>query len=424
MEGKTTNRLLALEGLRGIAAVIVVLFHALLIFFPAFYYGPSYNVEGLHSFTFEDNLYGTPLNVFISGPFAVAIFFVISGFVLTVGFFQTKDQMIIKKLAMKRYFRLALPALASILIVFAILAIGLGVFKSDIQLLTQSLWLERIWPMVPNLSEALYQGIVGIFTVGDVSYNPVLWTMQYEFIGSFIVFIVAILSRQSKYRWIIYLALIAGLYNTWYLGFILGMILADLYVLGYFPFSIKNKKKPLMILALVVGLIFGGYVDGVSKGTFYEFLKLGWLNDIQSQIFYFSIGATLVTIAVLTLPKVSRIFESKIISGLGKYTFSLYLIHMVVLFTVGAGFFLLFSSIFGYTLAAGLTIVATLPVVGLATYLFEKYIDAPSIRLSGIFANWMLGLPQKQGDTAYSEHVGRAFTKGRILGRKYSIRRK
>lgn len=97
---------------------------------------------------------------------------------------------------------------------------------------------------------------------------------------------------------------------------------------------------------------------------------------------------------------------------------------MVVLFTVGAGFFLLFSSFVGYSVAAALTIVATTPVMILATYLFERYIDAPSIKVSGVFANWMLGLPQKEGDTAYSEHVGRAFHKGRVAGRKFSIRRK
>jgi len=420
MEAKT-NRLLALEGLRGVAAVIVVIFHALLIFFPSFYYGPAFNVEGLHTFSFEDNLYGNPLNVFLSGPFAVAIFFVISGFVLTVGFFQTNDQMIIKKLAMKRYIRLALPALASILIVACVLAIGLGTLKLDVQAITQSIWLERIWLIVPNLGEALYQGLVGIFTVGDVSYNPVLWTMQYEFVGSFIVFIVAILFRQSKFRWIIYLALIVGLYNTWYLGFILGMILADLYVLGYFPFT--RRKKPLMVLVLFAGLLLGSYIDGVSDGTFYSFLKVSWLGDIQSLVFYFSVGAALVTVAVLTMPKVSKFFESKIISGLGKYTFSLYLMHMVVLFTVGAGFFLLFNSIAGYTTAAVLTIIATLPVVALVTYLFEKYIDAPSIKLSGVFANWMLGLPQKEGDTAFSEHDERVFDKLRTFVKKYTKRK-
>jgi len=421
MEGKT-NRLLALEGLRGIAAVIVVLFHALLIFFPSFYYGPSQYIDGLHSFHFEDNLYANPFSIFLSGPFAVAIFFVISGFVLTVGFFQTKDQMIIKKLAMKRYIRLALPALASILIVFLVLATGLGVLKLNAESITQSIWLIGIWPMAPNLGDALIQGLVTIFTIGDVSYNPVLWTMKYEFAGSFLVFIVAILFRQSKYRWILYLALAIAFHNTWYLGFILGMILADLYVLGYFPFS--YKKKPLMILALAVGLFFGSYLYGSSQGTIYEFLKFSWLDDTMSQMFYFSVGAALVVIAVLTLPQLSRIFESKFISGLGKFTFSLYLIHMVVLFTVGAGFFLLFSSFVGYSVAAALTIVATTPVMILATYLFERYIDAPSIRVSGVFANWMLGLPQKEGDTAYSEHVGRAFHKGRVAGRKFSIRRK
>ena len=78
---------------------------------------------------------------------------------------------------------------------------------------------------------------------------------------------------------------------------------------------------------------------------------------------------------------------------LGKYTFSLYLVHKLVLFTVCTGLFVLIEPAIGYNKAAVVSILVSLPVIFLSTVLFERYIDAPSIRISGMFANWTLGLP-------------------------------
>jgi peptidoglycan/LPS O-acetylase OafA/YrhL len=82
---------------------------------------------------------------------------------------------------------------------------------------------------------------------------------------------------------------------------------------------------------------------------------------------------------------------------LGKYTFSMYLVHIPVLLTVGASVFLLVYPAAGFHWAALAAVSASLPVVALVSYWFEKYVDAPAIRASGMFANWILELPQKPG---------------------------
>lgn len=396
MEGKT-NRLLALEGLRGIAAVAVVFYHCLLVFYPALFFGKDYYVDNVHRIHFENILAGSPFTVFLSGTFSVSIFFIISGFVLTIGFFQGGDQKIIKRLAAKRYPRLMLPALVSVLIVWLLLAFGLNVNKDHAQIITQSLWLQSNWHMlVPNLGNAISEGVVGIVTGSTaLYYNAVLWTLSYELIGSVLVFAIALIFKESKYRWLIYLILFLFTYTTWYAGFIVGMILADLYSSKHFPFS-TIKRTPLMVGGLVVGLFLGGYPSSLmdTKLTVYKSLSLGWLDKIQNQTFYLTVGAALVLIAVLTVAPLTRFFESKIMRTLGKYSFSLYLVHTSIIFVICTGLFMILVPTMGYNKAAILAIIGCIPAIALVTFFFEKYVDRPSVRISGIFANWLFGTPQ------------------------------
>ena len=398
---KQGNRLLALEGLRGVAALVVVLFHSLLIFYPAFYYGMNPAFALLRNSKVDGFLYGNPLSVFLSGTFAVAIFFVLSGFVLTIGFFQTNDQAILRKLAAKRYIRLMLPALASIVLVWFLLSLGLGAHKGQVAAISGSTWLANIWPLSPNLGNALMQGLRSIFSSGDVTYNPVLWTMQYELIGSFLVFLIAIIFKEARFRWVIYGLIILGTIQTWYAAFMIGLVLADLYSSKTFPFS--RPSKALMVFILFVGLFLGGYPYIEVGGTVYQTMHIGWMSDVENQTVYLTLGAALLLIATLTLPPVTRAFSSRPISTLGKYTFSVYLTHMPVIFIVTTSLFLWLHTFMGFNAAAGVSIVMTFPIIALVAYMFERYIDAPSIRLSGVFANWILGLPQKQGVTAYTE---------------------
>lgn len=248
----TSTRFLELEGLRGIAAIAVVIFHFLVLFYPGMFYGVGHSMAPVQHMRFEDNLFGLPTGAFISGAFAVAIFFVLSGFVLTIGYFQTGDKKIIQKLATKRYLRLMLPAAVSILLVWLILSFGLNANKNIAEGISLAGSSSSLWTFNPNFFEALWQGILGIFTtsLNAEHYNPVLWTMQYEFIGSFLVFLIALLFGKSKNRWIVYL--FAGIltFNTWYIGFIIGMVLADLYVHRNKFYKIVKSRMLIISLSL------------------------------------------------------------------------------------------------------------------------------------------------------------------------------
>jgi peptidoglycan/LPS O-acetylase OafA/YrhL len=323
----------------------------------------------------------------LSGPFAVAIFFVLSGFVLSVGFFSSKSETVIKKLAAKRYVRLMIPALASIMIAWLFIATHFN-HVADANLLIKNTDLLDMWSFGADFWNALFQGTIGIFMGNEVTYNPVTWTMFYEFVGSVIVFAFCLLFGKSHRRWIVYLFLTGLTLQTWYLAFILGVILADLYVNRARVFN----NKPLGAFMLITGIFFGGYVVGPIKGTIYETLTIyGW-QPAENRALFLTIGAVFVIAAVLSLSKLQKFLSTKWVSSLGRYTYSLYLVHLPLLYAVAFGIFtyLVNTHGMGYGHAVAIAIAVYLPTVVVATWLFERYIDAPSIKLSGLFARFVL----------------------------------
>jgi peptidoglycan/LPS O-acetylase OafA/YrhL len=399
-EGKTksahkTDRFMELEGLRGIAAIMVVAFHFLTIFYGVMFARTA--VVSVQHMRLEDNLYGNPISALISGVFAVAIFFVLSGFVLSIGFFQTKNIQIIKDLAAKRYLRLMIPAFASLILCFLLLSLGLSRIQES-AIITQSGWEAGVWAFTPNFIEVIKAGVYGIFVENGNAYNGVLWTMTTEFVGSFLVFGTLLIFAKSRFRWVIYIALLGLTLHTWFLGFIIGMALADMYASGFF----KQKHRNLLSIAIIlaVGLYLGGYPFESLTGTAYQiFDSLKVIGVSIDRALSVTIGAAILVFLVIWAAQLAKVLRHRYISILGKYTFSLYLMHMPIIYTFTAGLFIFLHQYMGYNRAVALSFVATIPVVWFATVVFEKYIDKKSVKLSSYCADIYFGrrnLPKLQ----------------------------
>ncbi|HEY0965733.1 MAG TPA: acyltransferase [Candidatus Saccharimonadales bacterium] len=381
-KSKKAKRFMELEGLRGLAALVVVLHHVVYMFYTPLNTGKM-GVDH-NPFPFEQHIYGTPLALVYAGTLAVAIFFVLSGFVLSIGYFQTKNKAIIRKLAASRYLRLMLPALASVLIAYVVMASGLnGVLANAAATIGGGSGYANALQFDASFLDALKNGAIEIFVSDRHPYNTVLWTMFIEFWGSFMVFGFLLLFAKLKYRWLAYLAFSVLTFNTWFLPFIIGMVIADLYANGWFK---KVKHQKYIVPALLTGaVVFGSFPNQRIKGTVYENLNIiqTLLPDIHRKMFFVTLAATLLLVAVLmSKPLASWL---KRVSWLGKYTYSLYLTHKFVLFVFASFIFLTFLPM-GYNKAVFFAVTLSIPVFILVTYLFEKYIDAPSIRLASKFA--------------------------------------
>ena len=119
------GRLVYLEAGRGIASIVVLLHHLVLAFKPKL--DEAYPL----------GLQFTPLYVAINGGAAVSFFFVLSGFVLSLSLIQSPSRSRLATSVVKRWPRLALPAVVTLVAGCLILAdVGLadafGVLSDDI----------------------------------------------------------------------------------------------------------------------------------------------------------------------------------------------------------------------------------------------------------------------------------------------------
>lgn len=391
------ERFLSLEGLRGLAAIVVVVYHFILIFYPNMFYGFASPFSSPQHMRFEDNLYGSLFTGGFSGVFAVAIFFVLSGFVLSIGFFQTGDETIIKKLAVKRYVRLMIPALVSVVLACVIIATGLSSYREVAVEAIGGGSAAVQWDFISSFFEAIKQGVWSIFATGEDSYNRVLWTMHYEFLGSLLVFFVLFVFGKLKYRNIVYLLLMLITFGSWYIGFIFGMVIADNYktIRNFISRRTPPIRRTAIGLILLVGLVLGSYPPVVPDSGVHHLLTIPAMTNMQNLSFYLSIGAALIIIAILTSNRLSALLSHPRISGLGKYTFSLYLTHILVFlsFTV-----FIFSHLVGwlsYNIAAVIAGIISIPVFIIVAHIFYRYVDKAALNLSGKIPK-LMGLADKR----------------------------
>lgn len=364
-----------LESLRGVAAFVVVLAHFAIGFYPALWWAMPEQVRtesGLELF-----LSGTPLNLLYNGSFSVSIFFVLSGFVLTHRFFRDPDARIALLPAFaKRYTRLLFPILFSSALAYLLLRLS-WFSTSELSGITGSSWLKQFWTFEPNLPRLFQESFVGAYFTGLLSYNNVLWTMRWEFYGSLIVFTCVVLfGRHRRRDW--YYVLAALIFRrSFYLAFILGMVLAD--------FSTRDKNiflrvrhKGYYVALLLMGLVLGSYpVDRPVAGTLYEGLE-GFAGVRTYQI----IGATLVMIALLNSRRLQDFFSKSPLVFLGRISFSLYVLHFMIMGSLSSALFVRLSAWLSYHAAFFLTAALSVPVMIILAHFMQRSIDERGVRAS------------------------------------------
>lgn len=303
------ERLHFLDGLRGWGSVMVLLSHT----YQCWLINPVGMSEAGYSGILQW-INRTPLGVAMDGLLAVYIFFAISGFALSYPVLVSKaPHRTLANMALFRYPRLAIPILASAIFAFALWPYFVNV---EADAFSHSQWLATFYRFPPSWQSLLTFSSHDVFLAydGAKSWNPVLWTMPIELVGSFVVFGLVLLTRARPIR-----IALAVLYAAYYLQsplccFATGYLVAE-YTMA------KRQNAPRLGAVLLISSI----LLAISIRAF----------AISSQA-VLTLTATAILLSISISPVLQKPLSSSISRLLGRLSFPLYLVHLPIICSLGS----------------------------------------------------------------------------------------
>lgn len=362
--------------MRGIAALVVVWHHLVLGFFPRWHQEASVDLVSPWA------------RIWYQGDFAVDVFFVLSGFVLSLSFVRTGNIAVLRAGVVRRYWRLFIPIAASILLSYVLLACHLyanreaGLFMGQAE--TDSFWLNRWYGFRPSAGSAIHEAVWGaLFSFSmQQTYNNVLWTMGAEFLGSLFVFAFLSLSGGLRNRSLIYG--VAGfvlhcLGLVWLLEFLAGAAICELL------HSWSAGRVPVRPAVTLASLMLG--LAGLTlAGSTPEWFSANFGLPVPSGAvlkYVKPLGAVFVLLGVLGAPVVQNCLAIRPLVFLGKVSFPLYLVHVLIECSLGCHVYLACVRTWNLPHAVGFAgaALATVSVSLAVAWIGSLTVDPLSIRV-------------------------------------------
>jgi peptidoglycan/LPS O-acetylase OafA/YrhL len=371
------KRIDALDSLRGLAAVSVVINHVL-ICYPAFL--ALNDKRPVEHHTITDILTYSPLHVIWAGSQAVLLFFILSGFVLALPF-VSRTAPSYGAFIVRRICRIYLPYVAALII--AVVAIS----TITVEPVPGAGWFPGTYWQARITSDSVVGYLLMTGLPHHMAIDPVVWSLVHEMRVSLIFPLLFVLASAMP---------------------------APLRVIGFFAFSVvctivvsqmphPDTGGPTSLYLLRSLLLTGRYlwlfVLGIELARYRgEIVNLtaSLSNVMRVAIFgvavclYLSnwlvpgiaetawvypsgVGAALFIILILTSPGAQRVLVSSPLLMIGRWSYSLYLFHPIVLLTLIYG-------LHRYLPLTAILVMVPVVSIGLAGVMYRT-IEQPAIRL-------------------------------------------
>ncbi len=379
------EKLIYLEGLRGLAALVVVFRHLQLTIAPDAFDRLKLALDDVSgSSTFTHLVLGV-VHVFFNAELAVYLFWFLSAYAISYRLFVVEDPGYVTEAFSKRYLRLAIPVLTSIVFAFVLMSLG-AMHNQSLASLTGNDWLAGHYDFDTDLYSALKMALWGIFFRDENPiYNPVLWTIFPEFIGSLFCFTLFGIFRDQ--RGLVVISLAAAivallLHKYWLVTFMLG-----------FSWCTIRYSKHFHQLRLGVDSIFkfsnlnviAGYVILIGSGV-YDFYFGGLYGHYW--LFHIASSASIIIIVIQT-ELFRQLLSCRPCVWLGRISFGLYVMHFPVLCSFTCWFFLKLDT--GGLIGLLITSVLSISLCLFVATVFTRYVDALSKSLANQFGKLISG---------------------------------
>jgi peptidoglycan/LPS O-acetylase OafA/YrhL len=311
--GTRREHIAALDGLRGFGALVVVARHTL-------------NAIAMPESSRRAVLEG-PLAFVLNGNAMVQMFFVLSGYVLADSAARSGRPVDVLQFYVRRVFRIHPPYVFGLLVAWT----GGFLYAAEPKGDAVTEWLRvfgSIHLSVPDLLASL------AFPGHARLQLPVGWTLTVEMVFSFLLPLLVVAARPARGFPLLVVAATAmsvapeSQTLAYGLDFAFGVVMyqerdALARTFGRLPGVLRAAVLPTALLVLAAPLLFGWSVPAVG---------LLLMPPDRRALALMSVGASLLVAAALFLPFPRRLFSSRPLVGVGEFSYSLYLLHMPVLY--------------------------------------------------------------------------------------------
>ncbi|KAK4236813.1 acyltransferase family-domain-containing protein [Achaetomium macrosporum] len=408
-----------LDGVRGVAALAVYLFHAMGCWASLV---PAWRADDAQTSILQLPLVRT---IFVGGGGAVSVFFVLSGYVLTQRCLRliragsgTAVYPAVASSAFRRGFRLYLPP---ILLTFCeMLMTRLGFPPPlNFSFVAEPTFHGQFWDWLVEtnrLVNPLYnfrRAIHGFVT--HPKYDAVIWTIPVEFYGSMVCYsllfaLARVSSNGPRMGFVALFCVLSMAFGYWNIFcFTAGMLVADIN-LGQEEDSTvirtgppRPKRTLLWTSGFAISFYLAGfptlvYKEGRTKPmpgfeTLRALIPAG-LDMEDPARFWWSVAGAVLLLSVSQLPRFRAVFDTYLCQYLAKISFSLYLVHefCIVLFGLRLqGLLLRVAGVESQNKGLGYWVIClvwfalfTVPVFALAAQV-DRWVNVPSVK----FAKWL-----------------------------------
>ncbi|KAF2398968.1 hypothetical protein EJ06DRAFT_543676 [Trichodelitschia bisporula] len=342
------------DGLRGIAAFFVMSSHITLCI-ATFTVAPSRGA-GQGAYLFQRPIF----RLVAQGPAWVALFFVLSGFVLSLkplrqakGLDPEAALMGLNAAAFRRIWRLVLPAAAATVVSWAVCQVG----GYEVANASDSYWIRDTAAVrTPGFFTPVRKLVGAITQTWSLypanAYDQPQWALMYLLQGSFYVFMVLTATVRLRPKWRAAVVLFLMWWSLDWSGKIAdplvgisvfaGVLLAEL-TLSPLPMRMAHwtliPAVPVSILALILMSFPSEFQETAPWSAFLLRIHLTYFPQstyININRLWPTIGSILLTATIIVTPTLRQLLRHRALIWLGKISFPLYLLHGMLLRTVFA----------------------------------------------------------------------------------------
>ena len=345
-----------IDGLKGIACIIVMLGHSVACIFPTVYFGLSYQSHSL----VEEIIYTTPIRLVFNASMMVVVFFMISGYLFEKGNkkFSFVEFVVYKYISYLPMIIIGVGLPAFVMKARAVNSIRLAPYSHAANYVQNY---NDFTPSILGKNSLIKEIFLNVY-FKDSIYNNVLWYISVLFIGE--IFLKLISDNAKEKRKMIFAGLVFIMWivggKYWKLQYLAAMFIGS--IIGCTNMKIGKKCALCSIISGMTLLVI-------------ESLLHRHVYIPNSTVPLWCMGVWFIFIGIKNLDEAKKVLENKLLCKIGKISFGIYIVQWPVIISISCGVCLWIYKKYNSYMPAGIIgiISGSIIVISLA-HVIHKYV--------------------------------------------------